>query len=117
VGHPCFHRYGTAEAVPFHDSELRAVNFSRRGVQASAFALIGAEAQQGGNVSGAIKLGVVLHVEQFNVAADGGGNDGFGYIFDFAGLVAAGRALSHYMRVKVAAIHALYRQMREFIAD
>jgi hypothetical protein len=90
---------------------------SGRRAQASAFALIGTETQQRRDVSGAVKLGIIFNVKQLHVAADGGGYDGFRYVFDFAGFVATGRAVPHHMRVEVSAICALYRQMRELIAD
>ena len=82
-----------------------------------ALALIGTEAQQGGNVSGCVEFGVVLDVEQFDVAFDGGGNHGLGDVFELARFLAAQRALANHMSIEMAAVCALYRQMRELIAD
>ena len=90
---------------------------SRSGAQPSAFALVGAEAQQRGDVSGAVELGIVLHIYQFRVATNDRRYDRIGNVGNFAGLAAAGRTKLDHVRVDVTTGNALRRQMRKLFAD
>src|ERR1700677_262852 len=74
--------------------------------------LIRAEAQEGGDVAGAIELFMVLEIEQFYVATDGDGNDGVTNIGEFASAVSTGDTRRDQMRIDVAAVLALDRWSR-----
>jgi hypothetical protein len=74
---------------------------------ANIVVLLGAEAQQGGDVSDFIELGIVVDVKQFNVMADHARQDGFGYVYNLTRLAAADWTEAHQMSVEVAAAGAL----------
>ena len=63
-----------------------------------------------------VKFGIVFHIEQFDVAQDGSGNDCIGNVFDLAGILTANLALPHHVRVEVPAVVALHSQVRKLVA-
>jgi hypothetical protein len=71
--------------------------------------LLGAEAQQGGDVADFVELGIILDVEEFDVVADHTGQDRFAYIDDLSCLATADWTEAHEMGVEVAAAGALDR--------
>src|SRR5882672_7986654 len=52
-------------------------------------ALLGAEAQQSGNIADLVELRRIFHIEHFNIAADNPGQNRFSDVDDFAGGLAA----------------------------
>src|SRR5207302_9865370 len=69
--------------------------------------LLGAVAEQGGDVADFVKLGVVFDVEQFDVAADDPGENGLAYVDDLTSFAAADGTEADQVGVEVAAAGAL----------
>src|SRR6202142_1151062 len=79
--------------------------------------LIGAETQQRRDVAGTIQSVVFLGVKQFNVAADGDGDDGIADVGQFARGISASHAELDEMGVEVAAVSALDGSRRIVFAE
>ena len=79
----------------------------RRHCQAHPAGLVGSESQQGGDVAGAVELSVIFHVVQFDVAADGGGDNRVTYVVEFARGVSANRAVTDDVSIEMPTIGAL----------
>ncbi len=74
---------------------------------AAVIVLLGTEAEQGGDVSDFIELGIVLHVKQFDVVANYRRQNGFGRIDHAANFATAHGTEVHQMGIEVAAAGAL----------
>src|ERR1700730_1218936 len=96
-------------AVAAYESGLAAQGWMRRsfGDGRHVFVLLGAEAQQGGDVSYLVELGIVFDVEEFDVVLNDAGQDGFAYVHDLARLTAADRTEVHQVGVEGAAAGTL----------
>src|SRR6266404_242415 len=79
--------------------------------------LIRPEAQECRDVAGAIQSVVLLEIEQFDVAADGDGDDGVADVGEFASSASASDARSHQVGVQVAAVRALDGSGRKILAE
>jgi hypothetical protein len=71
--------------------------------------LLGAEAEQGGDVSDFIELRVVLDEEKFDIVADGARQNRFGGVDHAANLASTDRTKIHQVGVEVTAAGALDR--------
>jgi len=71
--------------------------------------LIGAEAEQRGNVADLIQCRLVPDEEQLHTAPDGGGNNGLAHIFKLARGPTTQRTISHHVRIEVTAAFAFDR--------
>src|ERR1700676_3977065 len=70
--------------------------------------LLGAEAQERGDISHLIELGIPIDVKQFDILTDGARQDCFCYIHDFSRLPTTHGTEAHEMSVEMAAARALH---------
>jgi hypothetical protein len=75
----------------------------------STFSLVGAEAQQSGDASDLVKLGLVLHIHQLHIATDGRRDNCFAHVFQFLRAPAADRTIAHHVGIEMAAARAFDR--------
>src|SRR5581483_3098107 len=82
-----------------------------------AFALVGAETEQGGYVPHLVKRRLVFYVEQFDVTKYGVADNGIADILEFTGCVSTGRTMTDEMRVEVSATGALHGPRLEVVPN
>ena len=92
---PGVHERGPTGTKSFHALRRRR-NRPRLG-------LIRSEAQEGGDVPDSVELGIVLHVEQLNVTANGHRNHGLANVLEIPGRFPARRTVRNHVRIDVSA--------------
>src|SRR5581483_235510 len=73
-----------------------------------AFALVGAEAQQGCDIADLVELRFIFYVQQFDIADDGIANDRVANVFDFAGGMSTRGTVADQVRIEMSTTRALY---------
>src|SRR5258708_22231947 len=81
----------------------------RRWRRGNCLNIVNTKAQQRGNVADLVELGIVFHVEQFNVAANDPGQNRLAHVDHFLRGPAADGAEAHQMRLDVSTAGTLDR--------